>query len=185
MKSINTLFLFLFLSLGAAAQSDTVYWSPVRLTDSQFKKETPSASTSRQLTPNRHWTLEGYIFNGLRFSFETSGKTIRYEVVAYMLPYESWLKDHNDPLTLEHEQAHFDISEVFARKLRKRLSTVKDGPSARRLMHQYFDDLQDEQKRFDKAHRGESGVSDNWKKKIKEGLENNSEWTESSVTTRR
>lgn len=49
------------------------------------------------------------------------GKII-YEVHAYFDPAQSWVK--HEALTdyhLDHEQLHFDITELFARKLRKNL----------------------------------------------------------------
>ena len=45
-----------------------------------------------------------------------------FEVNAYFYPEESWYKPAVcDTFILGHEQLHFDISELFARKMRGRL----------------------------------------------------------------
>jgi hypothetical protein len=44
------------------------------------------------------------------------------EITAVFLPYQSWhSKNRTEKLILVHEQKHFDIAELFARKLRKKL----------------------------------------------------------------
>lgn len=47
----------------------------------------------------------------------------RVEITAVFYPYDSWHnKLRNDKIILAHEQKHFDIAELFARKLRKKIS---------------------------------------------------------------
>ncbi len=57
---------------------------------------------------------------------ERSGNkvTIHYTVCTVFSPKKSWVKDDepSDAL-LAHEQLHFDIAELFTRKLRKRIQT--------------------------------------------------------------
>lgn len=67
-----------------------------------------------------------------------TGMTIQYIVVkniygqidinplCYFQKYRSWSKT-NDTITLEHEQLHFDIQELYTRKLRKLFSEHIDG----------------------------------------------------------
>ena len=48
-----------------------------------------------------------------------------FEVTAYFYPNESWYTpDSCDAFILQHEQLHFDISEVFARKMRMKLRST-------------------------------------------------------------
>ncbi|QNH63572.1 DUF922 domain-containing protein [Hymenobacter sediminicola] len=48
-------------------------------------------------------------------------------VKAVFLPQESWVRDAKraSPALLRHEQLHFDITELHARMLRQKLTTVK------------------------------------------------------------
>ena len=50
-------------------------------------------------------------------------KKIKYDVYAYFNRQKSWAVDKSTEL-LEHEQLHFDIAELYARKIRKRISEL-------------------------------------------------------------
>lgn len=53
-------------------------------------------------------------------------KKIRYDVHAYFSRAKSWSNETSDAL-LSHEQLHFDIAEVYARKIRKKISELEKG----------------------------------------------------------
>lgn len=75
---------------------------------------------------------EGYVAStnsGVAFSYsygERNGRPrVRYEVTANFYPLRSWYRaEVVDSYILSHEQTHFDITELFARKLRKRLEQI-------------------------------------------------------------
>jgi hypothetical protein len=48
-----------------------------------------------------------------------------YDVHAFFNRNKSWASDKSKEL-LEHEQLHFDIAELYARKIRKRISELRD-----------------------------------------------------------
>ncbi len=48
-----------------------------------------------------------------------------YNIYPVFFRYQSWL---HDTAQLQHEQLHFDISEVYARKMRRCLLLLKDNP---------------------------------------------------------
>lgn len=50
-------------------------------------------------------------------------KKIHYDVVAKFNRTKSWYRDQS-PSLLAHEQLHFDIAEVYARKIRKRIEDL-------------------------------------------------------------
>lgn len=52
------------------------------------------------------------------------GKKIHYAVDATFLPANSWCRSKSDRL-LRHEQLHFDIAELYARKIRKRVKDLQ------------------------------------------------------------
>src|SRR5688572_1100631 len=54
---------------------------------------------------------------------EWIGDSIQFRVVCAMQPGESWLKkEAKSDALLKHEQLHFDIAELYTRKLRKELA---------------------------------------------------------------
>lgn len=62
---------------------------------------------------------------GLFYGVRCTGRTIRFDVIAAMLPGDSWVKGSvlespaDNARTLKHEQTHFDLTEVYARKMRR------------------------------------------------------------------
>jgi hypothetical protein len=51
------------------------------------------------------------------------GKEIRYDVYAYFNREKSWKRDTSNAL-LKHEQLHFHIAELYARKIRKKIDVL-------------------------------------------------------------
>lgn len=51
-------------------------------------------------------------------------KDISYDVVALFNRSKSWVRDKS-PSLLSHERLHFDIAELYARKIRKKISELK------------------------------------------------------------
>lgn len=51
-------------------------------------------------------------------------KEIRYDVEAYFNRRKSWARD-TSPSLLAHEQLHFDIAELYARKIRKKVRELQ------------------------------------------------------------
>lgn len=60
------------------------------------------------------------------------GKTFEFRVVAAVLPRQSWVRPSilanavQNSRTLRHEQTHFDLSEVHARRMRRYFSELRD-----------------------------------------------------------
>lgn len=52
-------------------------------------------------------------------------KKVKYDVVAIFNRGKSWARDPSASL-LAHEQLHFDIAELYARKIRQRVSALSD-----------------------------------------------------------
>lgn len=86
----------------------------------------------------------------------TREKDIRFEVSCYFNARESWVnrRDANDYL-LAHEQGHFDIGEIYARKLRYRLAKhtfdhENINAQVQRIYDEVFDDYTYAQKLYDR-----------------------------------
>jgi hypothetical protein len=181
------LFLFLFiispLSIYARNPDDNlIKWSDSsRLKFTDFQQNIPEMDTTRYLGRGRTQELEGYIYTGIQFNYEGIDNKITYTSVAYMEPLKSWIRNANDTETLKHEQAHFDITEIYSRKFKKELQFVKSTESAKKLYNKIFIELKEEQKRFDKDHKGEEGVGLEWEKKIMEKLEELKNYSSKSI----
>jgi hypothetical protein len=121
------LILFLFhLSSGLGnsnptkefSASDTLAWHPeTKLTWNDFLAEAPSRNNFAAFT---------YTLISMEYSAKiTNGKvTPKFEIYAAFNKRKSWVKNQKEARTAEilaHEQAHFDIAEITARKLRKAL----------------------------------------------------------------
>ena len=86
----------------------------------------------------------------------TTNDSIRLQIICYFNPLKSsaTTKPKSDKL-LRHEQGHFDLTEIYARLLRKKLSEAKvSGKSATSevtaIYKKNFAECQKEQKKYDK-----------------------------------
>ena len=102
------------------AANDALPWAADRkLIWSDFQGSAPGSGPEGALTAYS-------LFYGIR----CSGQHFQFRVVAAFLPHESWVKPvvlsdaQKRVSTLQHEQTHFDISEVYARRMRQRFSQV-------------------------------------------------------------
>ncbi len=77
-----------------------------------------------------------------------------FEVTAFFYPNESWYKpDICDTNILQHEQLHFDISEVFARRMRMKLRSTSFTENVkaeiRKIYQETLKELEDLQDKYD------------------------------------
>lgn len=96
---------------------ETILWSEAqRITWEDFKGQPDNDTDAAAITAS-----------GLSYDLSASiGKRGKVDVVctvsAYFYPYESWFKQqYADGNILSHERLHFDITELMARKFRKRI----------------------------------------------------------------
>lgn len=100
-----------------------------------------------------------------------------YEVGAYFYPDESWYKPGVcDDLILSHEQLHFDISELYARKMRLILSRTSFTEEVKAEVRQIYQDILKELSDFQDKYDWETNFSRNteaqleWNSRIAEAL---------------
>lgn len=112
---------FGFLSLFFIQDKPTQNWSDsYRLEWVDFKAK-----------PRLHTSTVAVTASGLSFGFSTTTssfgriKDYEYTVEAQFYPEDSWyIKERANNHILEHERLHFDITELHARKMRKRLENT-------------------------------------------------------------
>lgn len=114
--------------------------------------------SSRKLTWNDFKTLSKAPHNGaltasvITYEYKCYNNTIQFKVGAWFIPDESWVKSTmKTDYILAHEQLHFDITELHARILRKRLTeeikSCRDASKSERIYRetvQKLDKMQDD-----------------------------------------
>lgn len=103
-------------------------------------------------------------------------KEIKYDVVAIFNRRKSWARDQS-PSLLAHEQLHFDIAELYARKIRKKIKElnrrgVNDIKTYNAAIHALLleSNHADEQYDLETLHGGMSGRQAAWLEKVKTEL---------------
>lgn len=109
---ILLLTLSVFISLiSYKKSSDPIVWyDGEKLTWNDFKGRADIRSHFHAMTNS-----------GLSFSAEYNGTDLKFDVKAIFTPKKSWVKKGKEnKKLLEHEQLHFDITELHARILREK-----------------------------------------------------------------
>ncbi len=149
------------MQLGLAQQKDDVLWQREnRLEWSDFKGKPSRTSNASAVTAS-----------GIAYSFSTFRKNdkieIDFQVTSYFYPQNSWVRNTiTDTLILNHEQLHFDITEIYTRKLRREFAeaTFSDNVKAevKAIYEQIIKELNDFQNLYDK----ETNFSRNYEKQL-------------------
>lgn len=101
---------------------------------------------------------------------------VRYDVVAQFNRNKSWSREQSAAL-LAHERLHFDIAELYARKIRKRIATLqaagvndvkKYNAEIRKLLAESNEI--DHQYDIETLHGALSRQQGEWSQKVKAGL---------------
>jgi hypothetical protein len=110
-------FFLLFLADLHAQTNDMIPWRANRkLTWDDFTKK-------RDNGPNG---LKALTTAGIGVEFECNGPEPRIVVKCNFRKKESWTRTTESDVLLAHEQLHFDVTELYARKLRQKLSELRD-----------------------------------------------------------
>ncbi len=113
------------------------------------------------------------------YSYKTRGSQIDYnfKVQSFFYPETSWYipKDVSDYI-LAHEQAHFDISEIFARVLRARIESATFSENIKTEIEAIYQQTETERREMQEQFDKDSDHSKNkqgeavWEKFIAEKL---------------
>ncbi|MCF4101273.1 DUF922 domain-containing protein [Gillisia sp. M10.2A] len=134
-----------------------------------------------QGTPQKDSKFHATTNSGITYSWKISARNnkidLQYEVINYFVVDNSWVvKGSESEYLLKHEQAHFDISEIHARNLRKKLKEIsltgiapKEVSKLLKDLYQVVDQERTEmQLKFDEDtnHSVNTGVEARWEKYI-------------------
>jgi hypothetical protein len=159
---------------GRITVAGAVAWSadrPLRWSD--FASPSPKSGDEGALTAYS-------VFYGAR----CTGNTFDFLAIAGFLPRDSWVRPDvmvdrdRSERTLRHEQTHFDLTEVFTRRLRKSFSDLYQ-PCLRvdrdldTLAAQYLQAEKVEQQRYDDEtrHGLATAAQDAWDRRVKDDLQ--------------
>lgn len=140
------LFITILFSFGDAYSQEfyDIIWDDKRpLAWDDFKQRTPR--NTRGMVAETQWTWDWEYFT-------VDGEQISLPC-CYFNPRESW-NSIEDGKVLKHEQLHFDIGELFVRKLRKEILDGKksslNNSYLNDLFREFFNNCVKEQRKYDK-----------------------------------
>lgn len=173
LRSIFLLTVFLWCLTSFSQEEESILWQPKgRLSWANFKAKPIERSMVAATTAS-----------GLTYQFsttETNGKyVLDYVVSTYFYPNRSWYQPKIcDEVILSHEQLHFDISELFARKMRKIMDTTNFTKNVKAEVKAIYRQVNKELAEFQQLYDQETNYSRNveqqlsWNQKIKDALRN-------------
>lgn len=151
MKFFFLLVFWPFISVIAQNDEDKIYWIEEGLTWEDFKASPPGDAAF-------HANTSAGLSYGWSMRSENGITELKYEVKSYFNPYSSWVVPGSESeYLLKHEQLHFDITELHARKLRKKLAAVESsqlGNNPKPLLSRIYQSIEKEraqmQAKFDR-----------------------------------
>ncbi|MBG9378258.1 DUF922 domain-containing protein [Panacibacter sp. DH6] len=146
---------------------DTINWRPgYKLSWKDFKAKPDMQSSYAAITDCT-----------VTYSFGYSNNLLNYQVFSFFNKNKSWSKSTNDTALLLHEQGHFDINEIFTRKLKKAFNAYKlNEATVSEDLRAIFNKIWQEKIAFDMLYDQETDHSKNktqqagWNKKIADEL---------------
>lgn len=104
------------------------------------------------------------------------GKKVKYDVHVLFNKEKSWSRDQS-PQLLAHEQLHFDLAEVFARRIRKKIhelqdQNVNDIKAYNKAIQALLEESNEADRQYDMEtlHGALDKKQEMWRKKIKAEL---------------
>ena len=146
--------LFLFLICFLPTKESIIWDETYRLEWSDFRGN-----------PNLNTDAVAITASGLTFDFSartTSTRLVHFTAnfEAHFYPDQSWYKkDDVNNIVLAHEQLHFDITELHARKLRKQIDGASFSLNIKKEISKLHTNINKELKEFQNKYDSESDYS--------------------------
>ena len=161
-----------FLGWGQEIEEGVPWSKEDRLTWSDFRGKVPPAAVPAATTAS-----------GISYSYTANlihhEVHLDFKVHAFFYPRESWYKPEQcDEITLSHEQLHFDIAELFARKMRHRLQNTSFSDNVKAEIRKIYKETLEELQKFQELYDWETDFSRNrgkqleWNRKVDSLLNN-------------
>ena len=163
--------LLVFFLFHSYSQDDGMLWSPdLKLSWSDFKG-----------TPDKSSRIAAVTASGISYEFSSLERDgyyeVEYTVSTFFYPSQSWYRPQMcDDNVLSHEQLHFDIAELFARKMRRTIDSTRFTRNVKKEVNAIYTQILKELAAFQKQYDMETNYSMNreaqrrWNKEIREAL---------------
>lgn len=126
--------------------------------------------------PNKRVSAAAVTASGITFGFsikQTDDRVISFqtEVNAHFYPEKSWVKPElADNHVLGHEQLHFNITELHARKFRQQISELKTSQSIKNELRQLHKSINKDLEKMQNTYDAETNYSIYAEEQAKWGL---------------
>ena len=168
--TIGCILLLGFFGLAQEIEQGIPWNENKRINWSDFKGKVPPAEESAATTAS-----------GISYSYSANllhhEVKLDFEVNAYFYPNESWCKPELcNENTLAHERLHFDITELFARKMREKLRRTSFSDDVKAEVRKIYTDILRELQDYQEKYDWQTNFSRNrekqaeWNKKIADAL---------------
>lgn len=152
------IFLIICCFLSVQKDEPIISWNEAnRLSWADFKAKPINTSSAVAITAS------GITF-GFSITQTESNKVVGFttEVFAHFYPEQSWYKiESTDNHILGHEQLHFDITELFARKFRRRISQLRISNTVRNELKEIHNSINKELSQMQNKYDNETDYSRN------------------------
>lgn len=177
MKNLLKYFLlFIFIipivALAQSSEEELLDWSSSRRLTWNDYKASPDPDSDAAASTTSYLAIE----------YKITSNSFGYKIQSRFSKTRSWGL-HKTAYILGHEQGHFDIAEVFARKLNKKMSEYRfDKKTYQKDLNKIYHDILDEKEKiqndYDKEtnHSIKKGQQEEWLKKIAKMLEEYEEY---------
>lgn len=179
---INLIVFICFLSLTSyqANQSDDkIYWTnSIKLTWDDFKG-----------APDQNSKFSAITKCGYGYEFSTKKDSISIVTTCYFKKKSSWVKENTKTKALlKHEQCHFDLAELNARKFRKLVASYQfKAKTAGETIESLFNKSYSEYSKIQEVYDKETNISrsvvkqSEWEKKIAKELKELSSYSGTTI----
>lgn len=172
-RIIFALLVFLWSEISLGQEEESILWNREhKLSWANFKAEPIADSKVAATTAS-----------GLSYQFSTTEEDGKYEldytVSTFFYPERSWYQPQIcDEVILSHEQLHFDISELFARKMRKIMDSTTFTKDVKAEVKAIYRQINKDLAAYQQVYDNETNYSRNleqqesWNRKIEDALRN-------------
>ena len=171
---ISLLFSLLIFPQG---NSEKLFWNENQKLSWQDFRGKPIASAGFVASTNTGMAFE------YSYSIKNGNVNVDYSVASFFNPHGSWfIPQKVNPHILRHEQAHFDISELHARMLRKNLEGKKFSKNIKKEIERIYQQVEQKRRQMQTKFDAESDHSRNlekehfWQKYIARQLKEYDAW---------
>ncbi len=193
LRKILTTYLIIFAALNFAFIAPHVVKNKNSISDVKtigWSEHDPLKWSDFEGRALKKTSISALTASAIEYSYDCTGNKVDLYAKAIFIPEESWVKESDaSQYILKHEQLHFDITEVYARKLRmeliKHIDDCDDIHKIDRVANRVLDEWKREQSKYDAQtkHSIDRETQQLWHKKVASDLLTYEDYDFNSWTT--